>query len=396
MTWANFEGALSRGQTAVRAGVSERYARMREVATRRGAAEDAQGSEPSVPNAAAEEEDDEEFCCRICRSTYPREDLFSPCDCAGSMRYIHRSCLEEWREKTTSEVNKKKCSECKAPFTLQVRHEHARYEFAFSAILHVSKVLCILASLEALLLMTGWAFKFVVGVATNELANIVWDIDIYHHAVALTILLAFVCHYMLLADILRRAVPNPILKILVLVLSLVVEVFAGHVGQFLLWVTGSALWDWQVHFCTGFLVVYIYVVVLHGAVANAFNKWKLRRRVERVVEDTPNEGEEGGDDATPSADEETPPRVYDGEGEGTQAGEGEREEAAAAAAGSVEVSVDEPADDEEGEQVTLLRSATGVADEGEDEEGRAAVPANPLTRNRTPSPVLETDVASLD
>lgn len=34
--------------------------------------------------------------CRICQSDDPRE-LIHPCQCRGSMRYVHRNCLNQWR-----------------------------------------------------------------------------------------------------------------------------------------------------------------------------------------------------------------------------------------------------------------------------------------------------------
>ena len=36
-----------------------------------------------------------------------------PCSkCDGSMKYVHRACLAEWREKTTNPMNRQFCSEC--------------------------------------------------------------------------------------------------------------------------------------------------------------------------------------------------------------------------------------------------------------------------------------------
>ena len=40
----------------------------------------------------------EQFCCRICLSedNEPDNPLFTPCKCAGTMRFIHLNCLQEW------------------------------------------------------------------------------------------------------------------------------------------------------------------------------------------------------------------------------------------------------------------------------------------------------------
>lgn len=41
---------------------------------------------------------DNEVICRICLSeeTDPKDPLFTPCKCDGTMKYIHLNCLQEW------------------------------------------------------------------------------------------------------------------------------------------------------------------------------------------------------------------------------------------------------------------------------------------------------------
>ena len=51
--------------------------------------------------------------CRICRGEESDEDqLFYPCKCSGSIKYVHQSCLVEW----LSHSQKKYCELCKTPF----------------------------------------------------------------------------------------------------------------------------------------------------------------------------------------------------------------------------------------------------------------------------------------
>ena len=42
--------------------------------------------------------------CRICLETDAPEDdpLIAPCRCAGSMQWVHRKCLDEWRAQAAS------------------------------------------------------------------------------------------------------------------------------------------------------------------------------------------------------------------------------------------------------------------------------------------------------
>ncbi len=65
---------------------------------------------PQAPDASAGLEPD---TCRICRGeATPKEPLFYPCKCSGSIKYVHQDCLMEW----LSHSQKKHCELCKTPF----------------------------------------------------------------------------------------------------------------------------------------------------------------------------------------------------------------------------------------------------------------------------------------
>ena len=51
--------------------------------------------------------------CRICLVEYNSEELISPCKCSGTSKYIHKECLQMWFDKSTNEIAKKECMECK-------------------------------------------------------------------------------------------------------------------------------------------------------------------------------------------------------------------------------------------------------------------------------------------
>lgn len=56
---------------------------------------------------------DEPDTCRICRGEGSEEEqLFYPCKCSGSIKFVHQSCLMEW----LSHSQKKYCELCKTPF----------------------------------------------------------------------------------------------------------------------------------------------------------------------------------------------------------------------------------------------------------------------------------------
>ncbi|KPA73541.1 hypothetical protein ABB37_09845 [Leptomonas pyrrhocoris] len=75
--------------------------------------------EITVVNASAFTEEEETGpICRICRCREPFDDLFAPCACNGSSKYVHHHCLEQWREMTTNPEHRRVCAECKTPYTL--------------------------------------------------------------------------------------------------------------------------------------------------------------------------------------------------------------------------------------------------------------------------------------
>ncbi|AYV83265.1 MAG: hypothetical protein Hyperionvirus5_71 [Hyperionvirus sp.] len=56
--------------------------------------------------------------CRICHDAENQSDMITPCKCAGSMKYIHRACLEKWR--ATNLTAYKKCNECQTVYIQEV------------------------------------------------------------------------------------------------------------------------------------------------------------------------------------------------------------------------------------------------------------------------------------
>lgn len=77
------------------------------------------------PHSAVHDEPDEQHCCRICFESEetPENPLISPCKCTGSMRYIHRSCLDEWRVNSFNPKALVGCTTCHSPF--RTRYEGA-------------------------------------------------------------------------------------------------------------------------------------------------------------------------------------------------------------------------------------------------------------------------------
>ncbi|CAD2213692.1 hypothetical protein AGDE_15828 [Angomonas deanei] len=84
----------------------------------------------ATKKAAADEEEEDEKVCRICRDGEEVEKLVTPCGCTGSVRYIHRSCLDKWRlESAKRNVNNfTNCEICKQPYQIEMKRSVLAWE----------------------------------------------------------------------------------------------------------------------------------------------------------------------------------------------------------------------------------------------------------------------------
>ena len=83
-------------------------------------------SEKAPESLDDSEEESEHPICRICRCGSEVAPLFHPCQCSGSIKYVHEECLEEWlRHSYTGNADEKgdfsgaKCELCSSPFVFQ-------------------------------------------------------------------------------------------------------------------------------------------------------------------------------------------------------------------------------------------------------------------------------------
>ncbi|XP_057549742.1 uncharacterized protein LOC130827878 isoform X1 [Amaranthus tricolor] len=71
----------------------------------------------------------EEPQCRICLD-HEGEDLIAPCHCKGTQKYVHRSCLDNWRS-TKEGFAFAHCTECRARFLLRANFPSDRWWLRF-------------------------------------------------------------------------------------------------------------------------------------------------------------------------------------------------------------------------------------------------------------------------
>ena len=59
--------------------------------------------------------------CRICFESQETDDneLIHPCRCSGTSKYVHRDCINRWRNENTNNSRFTRCNECGTRYTIQ-------------------------------------------------------------------------------------------------------------------------------------------------------------------------------------------------------------------------------------------------------------------------------------
>ncbi|RIA90890.1 hypothetical protein C1645_138856 [Glomus cerebriforme] len=87
--------------------------------------DEAESSEklPQDPNYESNDNVSEDKMCRICFSGVEDEGnlgrLISPCQCKGTMRYVHVECLNQWRLTSQKKSSFFQCDECKYKYAFR-------------------------------------------------------------------------------------------------------------------------------------------------------------------------------------------------------------------------------------------------------------------------------------
>jgi hypothetical protein len=101
-------------------------------------------------------------CCRICLESDRVEDMIAPCRCKGSSKWIHRTCLDQWRAYNADDVAFSRCMECRFEFQFEatkkqssiVRHgRHLHYWLLVSR-----DILVVTFAVQAFILLVAFLF----------------------------------------------------------------------------------------------------------------------------------------------------------------------------------------------------------------------------------------------
>lgn len=93
---------------------------------------------------------DEPFC-RICYSEINpitnRNDLISPCECNGSVKHVHHTCLKMWRMKGKAFGDMKTCEQCKCHYKIPGEKTVYSFFISLTSIASLFLMYCISASI---------------------------------------------------------------------------------------------------------------------------------------------------------------------------------------------------------------------------------------------------------
>ncbi|XP_031500632.1 uncharacterized protein LOC116264505 [Nymphaea colorata] len=98
--------------------------------------------------------------CRICFESGGGE-LIAPCDCKGTQKYVHRSCLDHWRS-IKEGFAFAHCTECRADFHLRANMLSRRWwlKLKFQLLVFLDHVMIFIVVMLVVALLCLLAYKF--------------------------------------------------------------------------------------------------------------------------------------------------------------------------------------------------------------------------------------------
>jgi len=107
-------------------------------------------------NVGDDLEDGEKPFCRNCHETDPVSDLISPCDCNGSLKFVHRQCLDTWRSVSPNPLSFYQCENCTYQYQLIQKNEFDQCAKTKFYALVARDFLIVFVLVNLVVLFLGW------------------------------------------------------------------------------------------------------------------------------------------------------------------------------------------------------------------------------------------------
>jgi hypothetical protein len=208
-------------------------------------------------------DDEDELLCRICQDATPRNDLFAPCHCAGTSKYVHRECLDRWRYSTSNPHHRDACAECKNPYVRKEDLERAEAAERRRGVPALAKaVRCLIVAGRPIYVLVGAAF--LAGYAVKAAALFFTGLDLgvdwlpswYHCMVGVSVLLSVqmvivnLSHFFSGLDIW-------VARACLWALGFGLPILFGYVAQFLVWLAEITLLRPEICYVSGFVCQFV-------------------------------------------------------------------------------------------------------------------------------------------
>lgn len=122
----------------------------------------------------------DEKICRCCQDKDPEQDLIAPCNCSGSIKWVHRKCLNKWRVVSPNPQSVYQCDICKTNYVFKEKNSNTFFstiwlwtKFIFLVALDMGTVLFVWQLMVGLLTIP-WV---IAGCTTPHQDNFFEDLD---------------------------------------------------------------------------------------------------------------------------------------------------------------------------------------------------------------------------
>lgn len=101
------------------------------------------------------------FTCRICLEEDEIDNLFSPCKCTGTSKYVHPKCLETWRHcNMENSEAMERCMECQYVYNIQLINSYYTKYYEFLEFILKNSAFIVSISIVINWLSISWSAGF--------------------------------------------------------------------------------------------------------------------------------------------------------------------------------------------------------------------------------------------
>ncbi|CCW65182.1 unnamed protein product [Phytomonas sp. EM1] len=245
--------------------------------------------------------DEDERFCRICRDGEEDEALAAPCNCTGSVRWVHPSCLDHWRvesiKRNMNNVNT--CEICKSAFKIKIRRSTLIWQSCKSIVYTIILIIACLICFMVTPLIAYGIFGEASCVAEYHHVpySIIYKLDgvmlsfFLYVEIVLSVLLARLIVYSwfrssaeveaYVAEV--HVVPRfmtwrNVLKIALVTIVIIAQAISlGYLIKYFMYVTSDIAWNWEASPLLGGIVFALFIFLAIGVSVSLREQWMQAR-----------------------------------------------------------------------------------------------------------------------